>query len=46
MWWTVLAVAIAVLAVVFLLFGSQIFRFGGRGGQSVADVNANRFWWK
>jgi hypothetical protein len=46
MWWTVLAVAIAVLAVVFLLVGSQIFRFGGKGGRSVADVNANRFWLK
>ena len=46
MWWTVLAVGIAVLAVLFLLVGSQIFRFGGGGGQSVADVNANRFWWK
>jgi hypothetical protein len=45
MWWTVLAVGIAVLAVVFLLVGSQIFRYGGRSGQSVADVNARRFWW-
>jgi hypothetical protein len=38
MWWTV-------LAVVFLLVGSQIFRYGGRGGQKIADVNVNRFWW-
>ena len=45
MLWTVLAVAIAVLAIVFLVFGSQIFRYGGKGGQSVADVKANRFWW-
>ena len=45
MWWTVLAVAIAVVAVLFLLVGSQIFRYGGRGGQKIADVNANRFWW-
>ena len=45
MWWTVLAVAIAVLAIAFLVFGSQIFRYGGKGGQSVADVKANRFWW-
>ena len=45
MWWTVLGVAVAVLAVVFLAFGSQIFRYGGKGGQSIADGKANRFWW-
>ena len=32
MWWTVLAIVVAILAVGFLLFGSQIFRYGGKGG--------------
>jgi hypothetical protein len=45
MWWTVLAIVIVVLAVGFLLIGSQIFRYGGKRGQSMADVNANKFWW-
>jgi hypothetical protein len=45
MWWTVLTVGIVVLAALFLVVGSQVFRFGGKGGQSVADVKSNRFWW-
>jgi hypothetical protein len=45
MWWTILTVAIVVLAAAFLLFGSQIFRYGGKCGQSIADTKANRFWW-
>ena len=43
--WRVLAIVVASVAVGFLLFGSQIFRYGGKGGQSMADVNANKFWW-
>lgn len=46
MWWTILTVAIVVLAAGFLLLGSQSFRYGGKGGQSIADVNAKMFWWK
>lgn len=45
MWWTILAVVLVVLAVAFLLFGSQLFRYGGKGGLTIADVKNNRFWW-
>jgi hypothetical protein len=44
MWWTVLAIVIAILAVGFLLFGSQISATEERAAQSMADVNANKFW--
>jgi hypothetical protein len=44
MWWTVLTVVLVLAALIVLIGIATSFRYGGKGGPTISDVQQNRFW--